>query len=329
MAFKKVSGSVSSLSALFTQVRNFFTGTLGWTQVHSGTQMGSAYYFYHSTGEAGNKDIYIGVRSFERSTLLCGLQFAACTGINTSEDFDSQPGGFGDSFCCCCCQITYYPLLSAVNDGTSMAYWFIGDKDFAHFMLRIGAKYLSAYVGLFNSYWSNYPLPLIVVGSSPGASYMAWDCNCCCWCGRQNAIPYRIDVYDHPGYGASGSSQNWLRNCDNTCWCRCYTGNYVNTCGTLHYLCHDNLTNTDSQWWFITNFYCHSSSSRSQGHVLFPIYVGSPEVSLLGELKYVYYSYFYDDVPSESTIYVGGDPYLVFVSTLGGRNVSIAIRDYE
>jgi len=327
MAFRKTSGTVSSLSDLFARIRTFFVGSLGWTQVHSGTQMGSAYYFYHSTGEAGNKDIYIGVRSFRRSSTLCGFQFTACTDINTSEDFDSQPGGFGTPSCCCC-QLAGYPTLGAVDDGTSMAYWFIGDKDFAFLLLRIGSKYLSAYVGLINSYWSDYPLPLVVLGSLSYYStcYLYRGCTCSDWCNYQVAIPYRRSGSGGEGYQAAISDCNHrLRNCANTGWLRCFATNCA--CPQDNYC--DALRCTNSRWWLVTNFYCHSYSTRSQGHVLFPIYVGSPEIDLLGELKYVYYSYFYGNVPSESTIYVGGDPYLVFVSTHGYDSVSIAIRDYE
>jgi len=324
MAFRKTSGTVSSLSDLFARIRTFFVGSLGWTQVHSGTQMGSAYYFYHSTGEAGNKDIYIGVRSFRRSSTLCGFQFTACTDINTSEDFDSQPGGFGTPDCCCC-QFVRYPILSAVDDGTSMAYWFIGDKDFAFLLFRIGSKYLSAYVGLINSYWSDYPLPLVVLGSLTFDPYLRFGCTSVCWRDRQLAIPYRRNLGSGEGYDAFfGCCGSWLRNCGNTEWFRRFVTNCVDSYNNCEFLSH-----TNSCWWLVTYFYCQSYSTRSQGHVLFPIYVGSPEIDLLGELKYVYYSYFYGNVPSESTIYVGGDPYLVFVSTYGEDSVSIAIRDYE
>ena len=339
MAFKKTSGVVTSLDDLYTAIRNFFL-LIGWTQAHTGTDpvLGGTYYFYDSNGgESGSDDFYIGIRRYKYNDLLCGFQFNACVTLNTGNDFADQPDGFGTD-CIGCHQYNqwyYFPISDVVDDGTAINYWFIGDKDFAHFLWRIGAAYQSNYLGLINSYWSrtDYPLPLIVTGGYTGRTENKCVSQCCCdrphWHCTHSVVPYR---------GHSLTDCNWCcfmqesvynfpfreRNITNDGWNSGGGGN------TLRFdCCWDSVR---AGWNMVSNFDELNHSTRSQGHVLHPIYIGSPSIWVLGELKYIYISDF-RDLPTETTVYIGGDRYKIFVKEYhyGERSTdtSIAIRDYE
>lgn len=317
MAYKKKTGTVTSLDGLFDAVDLFLRNTLGWSLEHSGTEMGQPFRIYHSTGESGAYNIYIGMYRYYYNTLLCGLQFAAYTGVNTSAGFDDQPGSFGQVNCLCC-QFRDYPNLPAVDDGTAIYYWLFGDKDFLLVILRVGAKYQRAYVGLYHPFFSSLAYPCCVLGACEG-TVLAYCCESSMWCTCTGGLPLLRCLHL-----VKIVRESWLRNPDDTGWIGCSA---QGTCA-CYQCCYVDLITTC--WGLGYRVAGCGSSSRSHGLVLYPIYVVTGDNKTLGELKYVYWAR--PDkiqVPSETVVYVAGDPYLIFRSFTTNDLFYLAVRNYE
>jgi len=318
MAYKFTSGSVTSLSSLFDALDSFLLGTLGWTLAHSGTEMGGPFKIYHSTGESGSEDIYIGVYKYRYNSELCGFQFAGYTGVNTGNNsFDDQPGSWCASANCAYCQFDGFPGIPLLDNGTTMKYWFFGDLDYFFIVVKLaGGNYVNAYAGLMLRHFSNDVYPCVVLGSTRTFTRFEWGCTCCYWCWYQNPLPYRKYTYECQERCAIG----YQRNTDNSGWC----GRLVTSIYGTHYS--KQCLGPTNLVYLLYNLY----SSRSHGFLLSPIYVDVWYTGPRGELKYIYHVQ-PGTLPSESVVHVGGDPYIVFnwVSSEYNARMQIAVRYYE
>ena len=337
MPYKFTTGSVTSHLDLFNRLDEFISGTLGWSVVHSGYEFTDRpWRIYHSSGESGGEDIYVGVLCTWHDPLVAWLQFNGYTGVNTSSDsFVDQPGSV------CCTPGTgnhvfrWFASHRSIDDGTTITYWFFGDKDCFIIVTKFHYGYYGiSYVGLPHRFWSSSvdQCPLLLAGSAEmgscgWGSYSTYgfplSCACCSSyykCCHFRPVPYRANVWcsrgansylmcpDKSGWYGRGAGTNYRQTI--------YTAGHCDCClwgiGSGIYLVHEPRG---------------THSSRSDGMVLMPIYVVANKQTR-GILKHIYYT---DpgSLPSESITYVAGDPYIIFNKDQAGADAKVAIRFYE
>lgn len=247
--------------------------------------------------------------------LQCSLEFNGYTGVNTSTNsFTNQPGSICCSPQCHCCYIYCLPTMPSVDDGTLISYWFFGDLDYFFIVTKLGGRYANAYCGLIHRHFSNDPYPCLVIGSWR-QGYFDVDCTCCNWCYCLNPIPWRRCTVWCAYYTVYGAYQ---RNTGNSGWW-CY-GSALVYRNPIYKCCTYGV--------MLAHHYYNLYSSRSHGFVLSPIYVDYWNTGPRGELKYVYWTE-PSTLPSESVVYVGGDPYIVFNHRINDYTLKIAVRYYE
>jgi len=335
MPYKFTTGSVTSHLDLFNRLDEFIGGTLGWSIVHSGYEFtDKPWRIYHSTGESGGEDIYIGVLCTWRDSLVAWLQFNGYTGVNTSSNsFVNQPG----SVCCSpsslCCIYGPLPSHRSVDDGSTIYYWFFGDKDCVIIVTKFHYGYYGiSYLGLPHRFWDSTvdQNPLLLAGSAKMIDpiyeprYHLWSCVCNpeygYKCEHFRPVPYRygIGTNEATGYLMCPDKSGWrgysIR--ANYATERMYTSSrydcWVWTIGSGVYLVSEPRG---------------AHSIRSGGMVLMPIYVVADKQTR-GILKHIYYT---DpgSLPTESITYVAGDPYIIFNKDQVGDPAKVAIRFYE
>jgi len=326
MPYKFTTGSVTSHLDLFNRLDEFISGTLGWSVVHSGYEFTDRpWRIYHSSGESGGEDIYVGVLCTWRNSLIAWLQFNGYTGVNTSSSsFVDQPG----SVCCSpsssCCIYGALPSHRSIDDGSTIHYWFFGDKDCIIVVTKFHYGYYGiSYLGLPIRFWDSTvdQNPIVLAGSADMAGYSSYSCSYCCDCYKRyhfRPIPYRCG-------NLSAGAKGYIMCPDGSGWCGSYI--HANWCCRCIYSkgeCHLWIIGSDMR--LVTETY-GTCSTRSSGLVLMPIYVVVNKQTR-GILKHIYYTK-PGSLPSETVTYVAGDPYIIFNKDQAGADATVAIRYYE
>lgn len=140
MAYHTTSGIASNTADMLVKLKDFLTGTCGWTLWDDGMAEAQPYFVAYSSGESGREDIY--------------LQF-----IN--DDYTNKISVIGalywDNATHTAVKPVYYPDSTAfvTSDVDPFNYWIFANLDRVFIVTRLGTTYYGHYSGVIKRFWSD------------------------------------------------------------------------------------------------------------------------------------------------------------------------------
>lgn len=172
-----VSGSLGSgtVGTLFTSTKANLTITAGGTPFSSGDvftfavtppwtslrRTSGSEMIWQAPGNGGLDQIIVGAKTFfDVPTDYYNWRLGGFTAFNSGQAFNQQAGYVGGAN-----QANPSPVLTLWN--SSIPYWFIANGRRVIVIAKVSTVYVTAYLGLLNSYMApgSFPLPLVVGGN--------------------------------------------------------------------------------------------------------------------------------------------------------------------